>query len=175
MIGYGAMTIASFPPPFMRADRDMDEEALEFWGRTKAERLYLAPEKNVRADTPPVFLWQTGSEPGMYSMTLARALEEAGVPYELHIFPEGSHGLGLADGENNLEEKKNMMFAADNCCRADVLLAMETSLPLPVYAESMRRLCALIRERDIRETWPAHHSAPALRYAYKDIAIVCKA
>lgn len=103
VIGYGAMSFVSFPPPF--AQTELSEADKAFWGETAAERLYLAPEKNIRPDTPPMFLWQTRSEPGMYAMTLAKALEDAEVPYELHIFPEGSHGLGLADGENDLAER----------------------------------------------------------------------
>ncbi|MEV4363992.1 hypothetical protein [Nonomuraea sp. NPDC049625] len=30
---------------------------------------------------------------------LAAALAQAGTPFELHVFPEGKHGLGLAQSE----------------------------------------------------------------------------
>ena len=30
-------------------------------------------------------------------MNLALALSAQGVPYEMHIFPQGQHGLGLAE------------------------------------------------------------------------------
>ena len=37
------------------------------------------------------------------SLHLARAMAHAGVPFEMHIFPKGWHGLGLAQ---NFEEAK---------------------------------------------------------------------
>lgn len=55
----------------------------------------------VNASTPPAFIWHTasdGSVPVQNSLMLAAALAENAVPFELHIFPEGVHGLGLAPG-----------------------------------------------------------------------------
>ena len=75
------------------------------FGKTAAERLFLAPEKCISADTPPIFIWQTASDDGRLGMVLAGALQEAGIPYELHIFSGGTHGLGLADGKNDLTLK----------------------------------------------------------------------
>ena len=62
------------------------------------QRRYSA-ELNVTADTPPAFIWHTAQDasvPAENSLNLAMACSRAGVPYELHIFPEGKHGLGLA-------------------------------------------------------------------------------
>ena len=56
-------------------------------------------EQNVTADTPPAFIWHTSTDncvPVENSLLLASALAAKGVPYELHIFAEGEHGLGLA-------------------------------------------------------------------------------
>ena len=56
-------------------------------------------ELHVTADTPPAFMWHTAADqavPVWNSLNLAKALSAAGVPFELHIFPEGQHGLGLA-------------------------------------------------------------------------------
>ncbi len=95
VIGYGAMSGVSFPTPFgMKADPLM--------GADNKERMYLAIEKNVTCDTPPMFIWQTMSDDGRHGMCLAKALQEAGVPYELHIFQPGVHGLAMADGNNDL-------------------------------------------------------------------------
>ena len=66
------------------------------------ERMYFAIEKNVKADTPPMFIWQTMSDDGRHGMCLAKALQDADVPYELHIFTQGVHGLAMADGHNDL-------------------------------------------------------------------------
>lgn len=62
----------------------------------------LSLEKRVSALTPPTFLWHTledGLVPAENSLLFADALRKAGVPYELHIFPKGGHGLSLATHE----------------------------------------------------------------------------
>ncbi len=58
----------------------------------------LSNEKQVTAQTPPCFLWTTGDDaavPAQNSLAFAEALSAVKVPYELHIFPRGAHGLGL--------------------------------------------------------------------------------
>ena len=93
------------------------------WGRThqgsfenlcgpdEALRQRLSMEKLVRPDMPPVFLWHTrsdGSVPCVGSLILARALEEAGVDFALHIYRRGVHGLAtgsiVSNGPDALEE-----------------------------------------------------------------------
>ena len=59
----------------------------------------FSAELNVTADTPPAFIWHTSTDTGVpveNSINLAAALTHAGVPVEMHIFPVGGHGLGLA-------------------------------------------------------------------------------
>ena len=59
----------------------------------------FSAEQNVSADTPPAFIWHTAEDdcvPVQNSLLLAGALAAKGVPFELHVFPEGPHGLGLA-------------------------------------------------------------------------------
>ena len=54
---------------------------------------------SVREDMPPVFIWHTfedGAVPVQNSLMMATALREKNVPVEMHIFPHGYHGLGLA-------------------------------------------------------------------------------
>ncbi len=56
-------------------------------------------ECSVRADMPPVFVWHDIDDPTVpvrNSVDLAKALTEASIPYELHIFPSGKHGISLA-------------------------------------------------------------------------------
>ncbi|CDN42280.1 MULTISPECIES: alpha/beta hydrolase [Paenibacillus] len=60
----------------------------------------LSPNLHVNADTPPVFLWHTsddGAVPVENSLMLAAALSRAGVPFDLHVYEKGRHGMGLAD------------------------------------------------------------------------------
>ena len=57
---------------------------------------------NVDSTTPPTFLWHTAADktvPVQNSIMFASALAEAGVPFEAHIFPYGSHGLSLSSSE----------------------------------------------------------------------------
>ena len=67
----------------------------------------LSNEKQVTADTPPTFLWHTVADPGVpveNSLSFAAALRAHGVPFELHLFPHGRHGLGLAAEEDGVRQ-----------------------------------------------------------------------
>ncbi|MDT0269732.1 alpha/beta hydrolase [Streptomyces sp. DSM 44915] len=58
-------------------------------------------ETRVHAGTPPAFLWHTADDdavPVSHSLRYAEALGRLDIPYELHVFPSGAHGLGLAQG-----------------------------------------------------------------------------
>ena len=63
-------------------------------------------EKHVTKNTPPCFLWHTADDeavPVKNSLMMANALSENGVYFELHIYPHGCHGLGLAEGHTDVE------------------------------------------------------------------------
>lgn len=58
-----------------------------------------SPEKLVCEKTPQAFIWHTAEDPGVSvinSYYYATALRKANVPCELHVFPYGGHGMGLA-------------------------------------------------------------------------------
>jgi len=58
----------------------------------------LSCERHVTADTPPCFLWHTGEDaavPLENSLAFATALRRNKVPFELHVYNQGRHGLGL--------------------------------------------------------------------------------
>jgi acetyl esterase/lipase len=58
----------------------------------------LSAELNIRSNTPPCFIWHTYEDktvPVENSLQLAAALRAAGVPFDLHIYEKGAHGLGL--------------------------------------------------------------------------------
>lgn len=60
---------------------------------------YFSLEHHVGADTPPVFLWHTAADelvPVQNSLLFAQALAEKQIPFEMHIYPRGVHGLSLA-------------------------------------------------------------------------------
>ena len=67
---------------------------------TDEQRDAFSLEKHVDATTPPAFLWHTFSDnavPVQNSLLMADAMTRAGVPFEMHIYPAGHHGLSLAD------------------------------------------------------------------------------
>ena len=58
----------------------------------------LSSELQVTKDTPPCFIWATMEDatvPVENSLLFAQALRKAGVPFSLHIYEKGVHGLGL--------------------------------------------------------------------------------
>jgi acetyl esterase/lipase len=59
----------------------------------------MSLETQVKPDSPPTFLWHTADDasvPVENSLLFAAALRRHRIPFELHIFPHGRHGLGLA-------------------------------------------------------------------------------
>lgn len=66
---------------------------------------FMSLEKQVTTQTPPTFLWHTAEDAGVpaeNSMLFAQSLSKHNIPYELHIFPNGRHGLGLASEHPNV-------------------------------------------------------------------------
>ena len=69
--------------------------------------IHYSAECNVTSDTPPAFIWHTADDPVVdvqNALDLAGALTAHGVPHELHIFPHGEHGLGLAGDFEDIRE-----------------------------------------------------------------------
>lgn len=57
-------------------------------------------ESLVTDKTPPTFLWHTASDnvvPVENSLLYAMALRKHEIPFEMHIYPEGPHGMATAD------------------------------------------------------------------------------
>ena len=60
----------------------------------------LSNELQVTPETPPCFLFHTFEDtavPVENSLRFAAALRKAGVPFDLHIYQKGRHGIGLGD------------------------------------------------------------------------------
>lgn len=59
-------------------------------------------DRLVNEKTPPAFIWHTADDtcvPVKNSILYATALSEHKIPFELHIFPFGGHGLSTCDKE----------------------------------------------------------------------------
>ena len=60
----------------------------------------LSLDHQITDSMPPCFIWHTATDqtvPLPNSLLLAMALWKAGIPVELHVYPEGIHGLSLAN------------------------------------------------------------------------------
>ncbi|MCL1921973.1 MAG: alpha/beta hydrolase [Kiritimatiellaeota bacterium] len=58
----------------------------------------LSSEKQVTAETPPTFIFQTDEDAGVpaeNAVAFYLALRKAKVPAEIHVFQKGHHGIGL--------------------------------------------------------------------------------
>ncbi len=62
----------------------------------------LSNELQVTKKTPPCFIWHTFQDkavPVENSLQFAEALRKNGVPFDLHIYEQGGHGLGLGSAQ----------------------------------------------------------------------------
>jgi uncharacterized protein YigE (DUF2233 family)/acetyl esterase/lipase len=71
-------------------------------GKEPTEELVklLSNELQVTSNTPPCFIWHTWEDKAVKvenSLQFASALQRAGVPFDLHVYEKGRHGIGLAD------------------------------------------------------------------------------
>lgn len=60
----------------------------------------LSNELQVTSNTPPCFIWTTFEDktvPMENSLMFAEALRKNHVPFDLHIYQKGGHGMGLKD------------------------------------------------------------------------------
>lgn len=75
---------------------------------TEAENEAYSLELQVDERTVPAYIWHTTTDelvPVQNSLLYAMALSEHHIPYEMHIFPNGPHGLSLANAETDCLNK----------------------------------------------------------------------
>lgn len=107
--------ILSYPPTSyeIKGRSPMFEEIV---GSNDVEALIEAsPVHGVGAKNPPAFIWQTLSDAEVsvrHALIYAEALTDAGIPYELHIFPDGPHAMALCDKETAYSPEHNNPHAA---------------------------------------------------------------
>lgn len=71
-------------------------------GTTEEDRRHYSMELLVNEKTPKTFLWHTvedGSVPVENTLLYAQALRNKDIPFEMHIYPDGGHGLSLCNEE----------------------------------------------------------------------------
>lgn len=67
---------------------------------------YYSNETQVTSETPPTFIVHTSDDqvvPVENSLLFYEALNDNGVPAEMHIYPKGAHGFNLGLGHGHLE------------------------------------------------------------------------
>lgn len=59
----------------------------------------VSPARNVSENTPPTFLWATSEDslvPVQHTLLMVKALADKKIPFEVHVFESGPHGLATA-------------------------------------------------------------------------------
>ncbi|MCC7362376.1 MAG: alpha/beta hydrolase [Anaerolineales bacterium] len=65
-----------------------------------------ALDRHVSPATPPTFLWHTADDPivpALNALRFASALDTQRVPFELHVYGNGPHGLALGDAVTEVD------------------------------------------------------------------------
>lgn len=82
---------------------------------TQEEKEKYSCERNVDKNTCPCYIFHTANDacvPVRNSLVFAEALDNAGVPFELHIFPDGGHGISRANFETAAYPNYNYPYVA---------------------------------------------------------------
>lgn len=96
--------------------------------------LEVSPARHVTENTPPTFLWATAADtmvPVQQSLRMAAALADGKIPFEMHIFEEGPHGLSLATQASAGTKSQVDADAAKWADLAGCWLEKRFALPVP--------------------------------------------
>jgi len=113
LLGYPVITSGEYAhkPSFIRILGKNYDENLEL----------VSLENRVDKDTPITFLWHTVEDATVLienSFLFATALRKSNVPFELHVFPNGNHGLSLATKETDMRDGNK--YQPECACWADM-------------------------------------------------------
>jgi len=95
ILAYPVITCGEFAHKGSFKNLTGSEEENELWKR-------LSLEYRVDKNTPPAFLWHTYGDtcvPMENSMLYASALRQYAIPFELHVYPYGPHGMSRVSDE----------------------------------------------------------------------------
>lgn len=74
---------------------------------TQEQLQAFSSDQQVTTQTPPTFIWTTandGAVPVENSLLFAFSLSRERIPFELHVFEEGRHGLGLSEDNHECRQ-----------------------------------------------------------------------
>lgn len=98
----------------------------------------VSPALNVNESTPPAFLWATAADglvPVQHSLRMAHALADHKIPFEIHVFEEGDHGLSVSTQASALSKSQMNQNAAKWVELAERWLEKRFALDLPEKTE----------------------------------------
>lgn len=79
------------------------------------ENEYFSCDLQVKETTPPAFIWHTAEDncvPVENSLVYSAALSKYKIPFELHIYPFGNHGLSTCDKETIDNVTKDISYCS---------------------------------------------------------------
>lgn len=103
----------------------------------------VSPALNVDENTPPTFLWATAADnlvPVQHSIRMAHALADHHIPFEMHIFEEGPHGLAVSTQASAAARSQIYPDAAKWVPLADAWLSKRFAFDLPDMTDFERML-----------------------------------
>jgi len=108
-----------------------------YLGAARPDRALLeevSPARNVTEHMPPTYLWATATDtlvPVQHTILMAHALADQGIPFEMHIFENGPHGLSLANQASAEAKSQIMPDAAKWVGLVEAWLQQRFALDLP--------------------------------------------
>ena len=81
-----------------------------------ADEEYFSCDRKVTKKTPPAFLWHASDDtcvPVKNSLLYAEALSEKGIPFELHVYPYGGHGISVCDKQVHNKVSRDIEYDRD--------------------------------------------------------------
>lgn len=100
----------------------------------------ISPAQHVSEKTPPTFLWATAQDsmvPVQNTLVMAKALADRKIPFEVHVFEEGEHGMSLATQASVTTKSQIMQDAAKWADLAGAWLEKRFALPIPENMEAI--------------------------------------
>lgn len=94
--------VLSYPVISSELDAGRSDSIKMLCGDREDLQAYLSLEKRVDKNSVPAFIWSTAEDKAVLcdnSLLMALSYKKAGVPFELHVFEKGEHGLSLATEE----------------------------------------------------------------------------
>lgn len=101
MLAYAVLDFTLIPRTEREHSKNMATYAVTGEFNPDEEKLIkISPALNISENVPPTFLWTTVEDALVSvqnSIVFSQKLADKGIPFELHVFNKGKHGLGLGD------------------------------------------------------------------------------